>query len=394
MKKLFYVVFILFIISCGQKENDEKIRVWIPGDRQEYGFYFDMFENYKRYKEQAGETFDYVIEQQPWSDYWTKLPLEIHSGRGPDLFLSHVAYVEILIPLAKALSLSEDVLSKFKVTDLYLDEEVLPVFIPTVFVSKVLYANTDIVANWEDYPKTWEELATAAQKYTDVEKGIIGFDYSFHLLWDLAYQNGERLTNDNGVEFSTTALKTLLQWTEEKWVDYLSFGRGGTEDSLYEGTAAYVYGEPWMEFWASDEVKKRIKAFPIPSGLTHHSAELSFGINKNVSDERYAVLNDFIRFMLTDEKTIRAIVKGNSGVPNNKEIEIVYEPFSAGHAVQTTFKNNNSKFSVPPRALELVYKTMLENTLNGTSVRITTDEAYTNSDGIDVSRLRIMETLF
>ena len=171
-------------------------------------------------------------------------------------------------------------------------------------------------------------------------------------------------------------------------------GKGSPEDSLYEGVAAFIYGEPWMEFWSSSEVKERIKAFPVPGGQTHNSAELSFGINKNASDAKYQLLNNFVQFMLTDIPTITAIVKGNSGAANNKEVQISYPAFSAGDAVQKTFEAENSHLSVPPRALEQVYSTMLENVLNGMQVEQAIEEAYINSDGIDISKLQYMENKF
>ncbi len=402
---VFSIVVVLLLMSGGcskqkskkndtTKKQDTTVLVWIPGDEQEYGFYFDMFENYQEYLVSQGKEFTYKIEQQPWGDYWTKLPLEVNQGRGPDLFLSHVAYTDILTSIAKPLSFSDDVLSKFKVTDLYVDSNGMPYFIPTVFVSKIMYVNTDIVSDWKKYPTTWEELIQKAQTYTNGEKGIIGFDYPFHILWDLAYQNGEYLTDNDDLVFTDAGLKKIVSWTEMGAADYLKFGAGSPEDTLYEGVAAFIYGEPWMEFWAPQEVKEKFKAFPVPSGQTHNSAELSFGINKNVSDTKYQLLNDFVQFMLTDIPTITAIVKGNSGVPNNTEVQVSYQAFTAGDAVQKTFDAGNSNLSVPPRALEQVYNTMLESVLNGMSTEQAIQEAYLNADGIDSTTLQRMENEF
>lgn len=408
MRKVLCIILacILMVSFVGCKSENDKvtesgdtisedvgvITVWIPGDENEYAFYFNMFENYKKHVESNGGKFEYKIEQQPWGDYWTKLPLEINNGRGPDLFMPHMAYADVLLPISKELNFSSDLLNKFKVTDLYLGENGKPVFIPTLFVSKIMYANANIVSDMEKYPDRWKDFIELSKTYNDVENGVIGFDYSFHLLWDLGYQNGHMLTNENGVEFNATGLKQILEWTKNGAVDYLQFGKGSPEDSIYENSAAFIYGEPWMEFWAPETAK--LRAFPVPGGMTHNYSELSFGINKNVNDAKYEVLNNFIKFMLTDTKTITDIVKGNSGVPNNKEIEVTYEPFTAGDAVKKTFDSNQTNLSVPPSGLESVYRTMLESVLSGTPIDTAINEAKINADGLDVSRLQDMESRF
>ncbi len=49
-----------------------------------------------------------------------------------------------------------------------------------------------------------------------------------------------------------------------------------------------------MEFWASPEVKDDLEAFPVPGNYTTKGLELSFGINKNVNEADYQVLNDYV----------------------------------------------------------------------------------------------------
>ena len=381
--------------SVTDQTEGEPILIWIPGDEKEYAYYFSMFENYKAKVEADGGTFNYTIEQQPWGDYWTKLPLEVNNGRGPDLFYTHMAYSDILVPLAKELDFDQATLDKFENYELYTNDSGKPVLIPTTFVCKIMYANADVVGEMPEYPTTWEDFTALAKQYTDKQKGVIGFDYSFHLLWDLGYQNGKTITDANGaVTFDGVAqsLETLKKWQDEGFTEYLQYGNGSPEDALYQGSAAFIYGEPWMEFWAPSDVKTI--AFPVPGGKTHNFAELTFGINKNVSGEKYKTLNDFVKFMLTDEKTITDIVKGNSGYPNNKDIKVTYEPNTAGAAVLKTFEAGNTNLAVPPSGLENVYKTMLESVLTGTSVEDAIAEAKINVQSVDVAKLKAMEDKF
>ena len=372
------------------QESDEvdEIVVWIPGDDVEYSFYYNMFENYKIAMEAEGKTFNYVIEQQPWGDYFTKLPLEINNGRGPDIYYTHTAYMDTLGPISRELNLSDNTLDQLSTTDMYLGESGKPLVVPTVFTSMIMYANEKIVGEVEKAPTTWDELFAESSKYTDADKGIIGYDYSFHMLFDLAYQEGERLTDENGAVFSEKALQQVIDWTNEGYMDYLTYGQNSPEDSLYQDSAAFIYGAGWMEFWAPEDAQ--LYAFPVP-GTTTAFAELTFGISKNVSEPKYEVLNNFVEFMLTDEATVSDIVKGNSGAPNNTMVDITYEEGTAGHAVLQAYNSGDAKVVIVPSSLEKVYRTMLEAALTGVSVEDAIEQAKMDAQSIDVSSLHKME---
>ncbi len=386
----------LFVLGCGKssnsndstKEKSEQFVVWIPGDDVEYSFYYNMFENFKKFKEAQGETFDYVIEQQPWGDYFTKLPLEINNGRGPDMYYVHAAYSDSFLPLSQELDLSQDVLSQLKVTDLYVGPNGKPVFIPTVHTSMIMYANKKIVNDPASYPKSWDELFQKSVQYNNPDKGIIGYDYSFHMLFDLVYQKGGRLTDENGAIFDAEVLQQVVDWANAGFTDYLTYGQGSPEETLYQNSAAYIYGAGWMEFWAPEDAE--LFAFPVP-GFTTSITELTYGISKNVSEEKYAVLNEFVEFMVTDKDTVIDIVKGNSGASNNKIITVEYELGTAGYAVQESYNTGNTLTVVVPRSLEKVYQTMLESALTGVPVEEAVQNAITAAENIDVTALRAME---
>ncbi len=401
MKKILFVLLLVVLAySCMKKisvqnEDNSEYVVWIPGDRDEYGFYYDMFENFKRYKESSGEAFGYKIEQQPWGDYWTKLPLEINNGRGPDIFLAHMAYVDILKPISKGLDFTPDLLNQFYVTEFFTDPNGRPYFIPTLFVSKIMYANKDLYPDYQNYPKTWEELEQVAASLSDTSKGIIGFDYSYHIIWDLGYQNGFTLTAPIGQpQFSGArkALPYIQRWENSGISNVLSYGNGDSENSFYEGTSAIIYGEPWMQFWAPNAINTF--AFPVPGGQTHNVAELSFGISKNVSDNQFKVLNQFVEFMLTDRDTITAIVKGNSGFPNNKNIQVSYEAGSAGDAVTKTFQSDSTFLIITPSTLERAYRTMLGNFITSKDIDVVIQEAEISLQNANFSLLSNLEDDF
>jgi len=389
--------YVFLLVACSSKTD--QVVIWIPGDENEYGFYFDAVENYKQYVEANGGTFDYVIEQQPWGDYWTKLPLEVNNGRGPDLFLTHVAYADVLTPISAELDFTTEQLAQFDYTDLFLGPNNKPLFIPTTFVSKIMYVNTDLHTDYvtgTEYA-SWDEMLALGKTLATGKPGVIGTTLSFHSMYDLIYDNNGYLTTSSGALETTylpDALDSLIAWQTAGYIDYANFDN--PDASVNDGTSVFIYGEPWMEFWANDDAKARIKAFPVP-GNTTYSAELSFGINKNAveDEELFTVLNDFIYFMLTDTETITDIVKGQSGYPNTKALQetISYLPGTAGDAVLKTLESGKGKLVIPPQSLEVIYNTALEDVLlNGkTSAQAV---AAIESDSVNLTLLTALEDKF
>ncbi len=402
-----HTIFLVFLITllafplfaAGQKED--VVTVWIPGDEVEYGFYFDALSSYHAKMESEGKTFDYVIEQQPWSDYWVKLPLEVNNKRGPDLFLTHWAYDVNLRGISKELSLTPAEKALFDVVDLYPGPNGEPVYIPTVFVSKVMYVNRDLAPNFDvEKAGTWDGFISELKKLVPgsgspdaLPEGIIPFQYEFQTLYDLRYAQGKTFTDaDGNPTLDATGLDVLKRFDDLGITSYLE--REGADTELNNATAAVVYGEPWMEFWASPEVKDSIEAFPVPGGTTTKALELSFGINKNVSQERFEMLQGFVKYMLMDKKVNASIVKGSSGTPNLKGLEIDYEPGTAGYANMQT---GNALLLTPPAVFEDVIKGLIGDWegIGGTkSLTQVVKDANTAAAALDLSGLAAQEDVF
>jgi len=412
MKKLKVIVILLTILasismpifSAGEKEAksaDSKITVWIPGDEEEYGFYFEALASFKDKMAKENKTFDYVIEQQPWSDYWTKLPLEVNNGRGPDLFLTHPGYDVNIRGICSELTLSQDEKNQFFITDLYLGPNGEPVYIPTTFVSKVMYVNRALAPNFNVANcKTWEGFVSELQKLVPnsgsadaLKEGIIPFQYSYHMLYDLRYNEGKTFTDANGkTMLDDTGFDFLKSLDDKKVTNYVV--REGAEDELNNATAAVVYGEPWMEFWASPEVKGDIEAFPVPGKHTTKALELSFGINKNVKGERYNLLNEYVKYMLMDESANTAIVKGSSGTPNLKTLNVKYSLGTAGAANVNT---GASLLFLPSQPFEVIVKNLMAD-WEGLGSTKTREETVKNANyaanQIDLNVIKVQEDLF
>lgn len=400
MKQIFIAIVlaaVLILSSCGGRSK--AIKVWIPGDEVEYGFYFDALENFKEKLEAEEREFNYVIEQQPWGDYWVKLPLEVNNNRGPDLFLTHWAYDENLRGISKELNLTQAEKDRFEVSDLYLGSNGEPVYIPTTFVSKVMFVNRALAPNFDvAAASTWEgfreELAKLAPGGPDtLPEGVIPFQWSFHMLYDLRYDRGLTFTDESGnFQIDDTAFTFLSGLDEAGITQFVE--RGGPSSELNNATAAVIYGEPWMEFWAADEVKDSIEAFPVPGSATIKALELSFGINKNVEEERFALLNEFVKYMLMDEDVNASIVKGSSGTPNLKGLMVDYEPGSAGYA---NVASTHARLMIPPVVFEEVITHLLgdwEGLGGAKTIDEVIEDAKIAAEKIDISGLNKMENRF
>ena len=65
--------------------NGEKIELTIWTDPEPQPFYQEIADKYHA----IHDNVTIKVVSQPWNDYWTKLPLALEAGNGPDLYRSH-----------------------------------------------------------------------------------------------------------------------------------------------------------------------------------------------------------------------------------------------------------------------------------------------------------------
>lgn len=387
---LFMAILLLTGCSSGTASADVEMEFWIPGAEDEYGFYYDAARQYS--EEHEGVTITPV--QQPWGDYWTKLPLEIQNGRGPGLFITHTSYSDVLAPISAELEMTTGDLEAlgYSNTDLYLGENGNPMFIPVLYAPNVVYYNktmwSEAGLTEEDIPTSWDQLAKLSEQLENKDSKVIGFDYSFHVLYDLTIQAGEQLVNDDDTaNFSKDALNKILSWEEAGVTNYMSYGAGSPEESFLQGAAAMIYGQPWMANYFSNTMPDlEFGAFEMPAieGSDVHvtsQAELSPGINKNLDEEQMAVAQDFMNWMLSDEDVMLSIAEGNNAASSNSNYlaDQNYEQSSAGAAAVSTIENGNDMFVVIPSTLEDAYKVLVESVIANDGASIDSDIEKANS---------------
>ncbi len=409
MKKLITAFLMIILVVSGCSGNTStadgiELEFWIPGAEDEYGFYYDAANKYSEMTD--GVTITPV--QQPWGDYWTKLPLEVNNGRGPGIFITHTSYTDVLKPITAELNMSVEELNElgYTNTDLYLGEGGNPQFIPTLYAPNIIYYNKTMWDNAgltnEDKPTTWDELADVSLKLKDEENKVIGFDYSFHILYDFVFQNGKQFIGDDGSpKFYADSLDMILEWQEKGVTDYMGYGAGSPEESFLQGAAAMVYGQPWMSNYFSNTMPDlEFGSFPVPSNTNQKikvtsQVELTPGVNKNLEGEQMDAAQDFIKWLLTDEETMISIAAGNNAASANsvymKNQE--YDNNSAGEAVIQTLTDESDIFLVVPTTLEDAYKILLESTIstNGTEIESDIEKAKASTANTDFELTKELE---
>lgn len=164
------------------------------------------------------------LVNNPWEDYWTKLPLALDGDKGPAIFNVHNSYHENLINYMAPLEIPlEDLQADFTGVDAHvIDGNVY--YIDYGMMTGSVYYNKKM---WEeaglteaDIPKTWDEMREVAKKLTkrDGDKLIqagLNFNDDFHqnYLLGLNYQLGEKLFQEDGrtPNVNSDAMKKVMQ---------------------------------------------------------------------------------------------------------------------------------------------------------------------------------------
>ncbi len=409
MKRLLATLLIMVfaLVGCGANTtsgDNVELEFWIPGAEDEYGFYYDAAAKYSEMTE--GVTITPV--QQPWGDYWTKLPLEVNNGRGPGIFITHTSYGDVLKPISAELDTTVEELEElgYTNTDLYVGENGKPQFIPALYAPNVIYYNK---AMWDaagltdaDIPKTWEELESVALKLYDEQNKVIGFDYSFHVLFDLALQDGQAIVGEDGkAQFYGDSLDTITKWQKDGVTNYMSYGAGSPEESFLQGAAAMIYGQPWMaNYFTNTMPDLEFASFPMPGNADSKikvtsQAELTPGINKNLEEAEMEAAQGFLKWMLNDEETMLSIASGNNSASANTNYlqDQEYAEGSAGSAAVSTIEDGSDMFLIIPSTLESAYNVLLESTISteGANKDADIEKAKISVENTDLSQTSELE---
>lgn len=283
------------------------------------------------------------LVNNPWEDYWTKLPLALDGENGPAIFNIHNSYHENLINYMAPLEIPlEDLQADFTGVDAHvIDGEVY--YIDYGMMTGSVYYNKDM---WEaaglteaDIPKTWDEMREVAKKLTIKEgdtliQAGLNFNDDFHqnYLLGLNYQLGENLFEEDGVtpKVNSDAMKQVMQMLVDMYeVDGIGskdFGEKGA-DSFGQGQSAMViqwghYYNTLQTTWS--DINFGVFEIPTfdgnPYAYNRYNGESTFGVNKNAPEDQQAVAQDFIKYFLANDDAQVAFNLAMSTFPAKKSL--------------------------------------------------------------------------
>lgn len=283
------------------------------------------------------------LVNNPWEDYWTKLPLALDGENGPAIFNIHNSYHENLINYMAPLEIPlEELQADFTGVDAHvIDGEVY--YIDYGMMTGSVYYNKDM---WEaaglteaDIPKTWDEMREVAKKLTIKEGDTIiqaglNFNDDFHqnYLLGLNYQLGENLFEEDGVtpKVNSDAMKQVMQMLVDMYeVDGIGskdFGEKGA-DSFGQGQSAMViqwghYYNTLQTTWS--DINFGVFEIPTfdgnPYAYNRYNGESTFGVNKNAPEDQQAVAQDFIKYFLANDDAQVAFNLAMSIFPAKKSL--------------------------------------------------------------------------
>ena len=285
-----------------------------------------------------------TLTENPWDDYWTKLPLALQGKDGPAIFNVHNSQHDNLIGYMAPYGITPDDLEKEFVgaSGHVIDGKVY--YTDYGLMTATVYYNTDM---WKaagltdkDIPKTWDAFREVAKKLTirDSSGNLTqaGYSYNGGIQGDvlgMQYQYGQNLfTADNKITFRNDAMKNVIQrlmdlYTVDKVCDY-NFGNN-SGDNFGQGTVAMFLGWGFMtNLLAQNFPDTHFACFEIPTptedvpyAYHRYNGESTFGVNKNASAEQQAVAQDIVRFFLASDSIQKEFCLANAVFPAKSSLQ-------------------------------------------------------------------------
>ena len=326
-----------------------------------------------------------TLVENPYDDYWTKLPLALQGSNGPAIFNVHNSYHENLINYLAPYDIPvEDLEEDFVgVSAHVIDGKVYytdyGMMTATMYYNKAMWSAAGLTE--ADIPATWDQFREVAKKLTiRDEKGDLiqaGFSFNGGAQGDvlgMQYQYGQNLfTEDGKVTFNNDAIKTVVQRMKDIYEvdgsgDY-NFGNN-SGDNFGQGMIAMYLGWGFMHglfqaLWPETEFGSFEIPTPtedVPYAYHRYNGESTFGINKNAPADQQAVAQDIVRFFLANDQLQKEFVLANSIFPAKKSL--AYDSDILSVSSIAVLANHIDRYIWPgpmPSAVENNMKIALEN---------------------------------
>lgn len=239
--------------------NGEKMELTLWTDPEPQPYFEEIAEKYHA----IHPNVTIKVVSQPWSDYWTKLPLALDAGNGPDLYRGHGAQIPNLEQYSY--ELPEDIFPRDQIAEDFPQYEsavyngklyTIPLGITTgagIYYNKDMWAEAGLTE--ADIPTTWEQFEAVANKLVKKDdKGNItqyGFsvDHAFEgFITTMNYSAGvaafkEDLFTynlDNDVTYEN--IEMMKRWKNE----FMMYSDGDAEDEFGHGQVAMIGHWNWV----------------------------------------------------------------------------------------------------------------------------------------------------
>ncbi len=281
------------------------------------------------------------VVNQPWDDYWTKLPLALQGSDGPALFNIHNSHHENILPYAEAYDVDLDAMrADFVGIDGHLvDGKVYYVdyglMTGLIYYNKTMWGAAGLTD--ADIPATWEDFRAAAKKLTIGEGTSMtqaGFNFNtsaYVLLLGKHYQSGANLFDPAGTkalidtDTQSADLDYLLSLYNDDKVGTPDFGPN-SDEAFGQGLSAMTYN--WGHYYGTLRDKYPDIEFgtfqtpvntagQVPYAYDRYNGESTPGINKNASDGAREVAQDFLTFFLTSDALLKDLCLHYSLFPSS-----------------------------------------------------------------------------
>ncbi|GMQ57411.1 extracellular solute-binding protein [Vallitalea sediminicola] len=304
--------------------NGEKIELVLWTDQEVEPFYQAAADSYS----EIHDNVNIKVVVQPWSDYWTKLPLALNAGNGPDIYRAHPAFINNL--KEKTYELPEDIfpMDQLKadfhdVEKIKVDGKLYSIPLGALFGGGIYY-NRDMWADAglsdSDIPKTWDEFIEVGKKLTNKDdKGNItqyGFsiDHAFeNMIIALNLQKGKSIfkedqyTWDFDNETTYENIDLLKSLKEEH--GFMMYSDGDCEDQMGNGQVAMIYQWNWVGGYLNGsypDINWGFFIMPTEDGNTppaYDAKGFEWLLSVSAKDEKKReVAFDFLKYYIAENK--------------------------------------------------------------------------------------------
>lgn len=346
------------------------------------------------------------LVENPWGDYWTKLPLALKEKNGPAIFNVHNSQHDNLIGYMAPYDIPvADIEAEFVGASGHIvDGDIY--YTDYGLMTATVYYNTDMWASAglteADIPETWDEFREVAKKLTIREDGELvqaGYSYNGGIQGDvlgMQYQYGQNLfTSNNEVTLNNDAMKNVISRLQDMYAvdgvcDY-NFGNN-SGDNFGQGMTAMFMGWGYMTNVLSQNFPETpFDCFEIPTPTSEepfayhrYNGESTFGVNKSAPADQQAVAQDIVRFFMANDAVQKEFCLANAVFPAKQTLKADTDLLNVPSI--SVLAENIERYIWPgtmPNTVESNVKIMLEDIFyNGADITeaLTTAENAINED--------------